>query len=193
MLKQLFLLAELAALYSLVSSCPQIVTRSQWRARAPKSRQNMATPVNHVFIHHTAGQTCSTTSACSKVARDTQNFHMNKRGWADLGYNFLVGGDGKIYEGRGWNKVGAHTVNYNSKAIAISFMGNFDKTLPSAAMRNAARQLIDCGVKKGYIRKTRQIHGHRDAACTACPGAALYNNIKTWPGFKAGRLPGYKC
>lgn len=68
--------------------------------------------------------------------------------WSDLGYSFLVGGDGRIYEGRGWKGVGAHTVNYNSISLGISFMGNFDKERPSAAMINAARNLIDCGVQK---------------------------------------------
>ena len=38
-------------------------------------------------------------------------------GWSDIGYSFLVGGDGKVYEGRGWNHVGAHTSGYNSEGI----------------------------------------------------------------------------
>ncbi|GBO36451.1 Peptidoglycan recognition protein 3, partial [Araneus ventricosus] len=113
--------------------------------------------------------------------------------WADIGYSFLVGGDGRIYEGRGWKAVGAHTYGYNSKAIGISFMGNFDKVQPSAAMVDAARKLIDCGVEKKFISANRQIHGHRDAKCTACPGAALYSIIQKWPGFKGGKLPGYVC
>lgn len=75
-------------------------------------------------------------------------FLYNELEWADIGYNFLVGGDGRIYEGRGWKRVGAHTQNYNSKSIAISFMGNFDKELPNTAMLTAAKNLIDCGVQK---------------------------------------------
>ena len=34
-------------------------------------------------------------------------------GWPDIGYNYLVGEDGQAYEGRGWNKEGAHTYGYN--------------------------------------------------------------------------------
>lgn len=40
--------------------------------------------------------------------------------WADIGYNFLVGEDGNVYEGRGWTQVGAQTLNYNSKSIGIN-------------------------------------------------------------------------
>lgn len=39
-------------------------------------------------------------------------------------FSFLVGGNGKIYEGAGW-RVGAHTVGYNDKSISISFLGDF--------------------------------------------------------------------
>ena len=38
-------------------------------------------------------------------------------GWSDIGYNFLVGEDGNIYEGRGWGKVGAHARGHNSDSI----------------------------------------------------------------------------
>ncbi|GFY74678.1 peptidoglycan-recognition protein SB1 [Trichonephila inaurata madagascariensis] len=113
--------------------------------------------------------------------------------YADIGYNFLVGGDGQIYEGRGWKAVGAHTQGYNSKSLGISFMGNFDKIEPSASMLNAMKNLIDCGMQKKFISATLQIHGHRDAKCTICPGTALYGIIKQWTGFKGGKLLGYVC
>jgi len=174
------------------AACPEIVTRAAWGARSAR-KQVMAVPVGHVFIHHTAGATCNSKDTCSRVARQTQIFHMDTNKWADIGYSFLVGGDGRIYEGRGWTGVGAHTYNYNSKAIGISFMGNFDKVQPNAAMLKAARSLIDCGVQKKYVTAKRQIHGHRDAKCTACPGTALYQIIQGWPGFKGGKLPAYVC
>ncbi|GBN39314.1 Peptidoglycan recognition protein [Araneus ventricosus] len=68
--------------------------------------------------------------------------------WADIVNSFLVGGDGRIYEGRGWKAVGVHTYGCNSKAIGISFMGNFEKAQPSATMIDAAMKLIDCEVEK---------------------------------------------
>ena len=52
-------------------------------------------------------------------------------GWSDIGYSFLVGGDGNVYEGRGWTHVGAHTQGYNSKAFAASMIGSFTSHLPT--------------------------------------------------------------
>jgi len=65
---------------------------------------------------------------------------------ADIGYNFLVGEDGNVYEGRGWDTVGAHAKGYNTRSIGISFIGNFNYRKPNSAAINAAKQLISCGV-----------------------------------------------
>jgi N-acetylmuramoyl-L-alanine amidase len=71
-------------------------------------------------------------------------------GWSDIGYNFLVGNDGNVYEGRGWNRVGAQTYNYNSVSIGIAFIGNFNSHLPNGRALNAAKQLIACGVSQVF-------------------------------------------
>ena len=33
--------------------------------------------------------------------------------WSDIGYSFVVGEDGNVYEARGWDAVGAHTLHHN--------------------------------------------------------------------------------
>jgi hypothetical protein len=45
-----------------------------------------------------------------------------QRQYCDIGYSFLIGGDGNVYEGRGWDRVGSHTIgpkpeefNFNQK------------------------------------------------------------------------------
>jgi hypothetical protein len=38
---------------------------------------------------------------------------------------FLVGGDGNVYEGRGWHQVGAHTYGFNKRSIGIAMIGEF--------------------------------------------------------------------
>jgi hypothetical protein len=37
-----------------------------------------------------------------------------QRQYCDIGYSFLIGGDGNVYEGRGWDRLGAHTEGFNS-------------------------------------------------------------------------------
>lgn len=42
-----------------------------------------------------------------------QTYHMDSKGWDDINSNFFIGGDGAIYEGRGWDKQGAHSKGQN--------------------------------------------------------------------------------
>lgn len=40
--------------------------------------------------------------------------------------SFAIGGDGKVYEGRGFDRVGAHAPSYNNKSIGIVLIGNWE-------------------------------------------------------------------
>uniref|UniRef100_A0A8C3F3N5 Peptidoglycan recognition protein 1 n=1 Tax=Chrysemys picta bellii TaxID=8478 RepID=A0A8C3F3N5_CHRPI len=164
------------------SCCPRIISRSQWRARTPRSRDRLRTPVPYVIIHHTAGNRCYTQASCSEQVRGIQNYHINKRGWSDIGYNFLIGEDGRVYEGRGWSTMGAHAKNWNSKSLGFSFLGTF--TIPNAAALNAARSLIQCAISKGFLSRSYTLKGHRNVSPTSCPGNDLYRVISRWARFK---------
>eukprot|EP00105_Crassostrea_gigas_P026932 XP_011448071.1 PREDICTED: peptidoglycan-recognition protein SC2-like isoform X3 [Crassostrea gigas] len=161
----------------------KVYSRATWGARDPTSVSAISTPVDLFFIHHTTGSRCYDFSTCAAKVRNTQNYHMNTKGWSDIGYSFLVGEDGAVYEGRGWNNVGAHTSGYNSQSFAAAVMGNFMTTKPNTAALNAVKNLIQCGVNLGHITSTYRLYGHRDVSTSSCPGDALYNEIKTWPDY----------
>ncbi|XP_046737185.1 peptidoglycan-recognition protein SC2-like [Diprion similis] len=169
------------------ADCPTIIKRSQWGAREANGNVSplRITPAPFVVIHHTASTACSNQAVCQAKVRNFQIDHIDRRSWSDIGYNFLVGEDGNIYEGRGWDKRGAHTVPFNSRSIGISFIGNFMNREPAAAAVNAAKRLIQCGVELGKIKNTYGLLGHKQAAQTACPGDKLFDMIKTWPGWQS--------
>ncbi|RWS18382.1 peptidoglycan recognition protein 2 precursor-like protein, partial [Leptotrombidium deliense] len=98
------------------SACNGInfISRKEWNASEPKEPSVYINPVPHVFIHHSAGDfECSSFLQCSESVRRIQRFHQDDRGWDDIGYNWLIGGDGNVYEGRNWDKEGAHTLSFN--------------------------------------------------------------------------------
>lgn len=164
--------------------CPTIISRAQWGGKTPTCRK-MSTPVPNVIIHHTEGSFCNTRATCSAQARNIQNYHMNTRKWCDIGYNFLIGEDGVVYEGRGWTTIGAHATPVNPISIGIAFFGSFTSRVPNNAALNAAKQLIACGVAKNFIKRNYVLKGHRNVMSTSCPGNRLYNLITGWPHFKA--------
>jgi len=171
------------------TGCPRIVSRAEWGARAPTSTTAIARPVPRYFVHHSAGNSCFNEASCKSTVKGIQDYHMNSQGWSDIGYNFLVGEDGNAYEGRGWDRVGAHSPNYNSVAIGTCIMGTFTNANPNNAALTATQQLISCGISLGKLSSSYTLHGHRDGTCTSCPGNALYATIRTWPRY-GGTLPG---
>lgn len=96
---------------------------------------------------------------------------MDVGGMSDIQYNFGVGEDGRIYEGRGWTRVGSHTAGYNSLAVGICFIGDFMSRAPNAIAQQAAQDLIAYGVRLGWIATAYTLGGHRNAVgTTTCPG-----------------------
>uniref|UniRef100_A0A667FLM1 Peptidoglycan recognition protein 4-like n=1 Tax=Lynx canadensis TaxID=61383 RepID=A0A667FLM1_LYNCA len=157
-------------------ACSNIVPRSAWEARKTHCPK-MNLPAKYVVIFHTAGRTCIMSDECHLLVQDIQSFFIDRLNSCDIGYNFLVGQDGVIYEGVGWNVQGSRAPGYNDIALGIAFMGTF-------LALEAAQNLIQCAVDKGYLTPNYLLVGHSDIVNTLSPGEALYNIIKTWPHFK---------
>ena len=67
-------------------------------------------------------------------------------GWDDIGYHFLVGEDGRVYEGRAWNNRGAHARQHNAWSYGVCVMGNFMDTMPNEIAIQAVKDIMHCGV-----------------------------------------------
>ncbi|XP_012228599.1 peptidoglycan-recognition protein SC2 [Linepithema humile] len=165
------------------AAAPNIISRAQWGARAPKSQApNLRLkPAPYVIIHHSTSSSCETQTACKQKVKGFQTYHMDSKQWADIGYNFLVGEDGNVYEGRGWDKRGAHSIPFNSKSIGICIIGDYSNRTPNRAAVDAVTNLITHGVQNGQIKSDYKLLGHRQTWQTACPGNSLYTMIQSWP------------
>jgi len=159
-----------------------LVSRRHWLAQPPVESPNpLSLPVQYVIISHTATENCTDRASCTFHVKFIQTFHIESRNWWDIGYNFLVGGDGAAYEGRGWKSEGAHTPGYNSRSIGIAFIGTFNSVLPPKRQILAAQQLIEKGVSLGYVAPDYKLLAARQLQTTPSPGLTLYEDIKTWP------------
>jgi len=175
------------------AACDQfeLVTREEWGARPPVAVAVIPNPVNMTFVHHTAGRPCFDKETCMSYIRAIQNFHMDDNGWNDIGYSFLIGEDGRVYEGRGWGVVGSHTLNYNSVAYGFCILGTFMNMQPNDVALETTQNIINCGVEKGYVVEDYELFGHRDGRCTSCPGDFLYTIINGWPHYSTRPIPIY--
>lgn len=79
--------------------------------------------------------------------------------WSDIAYNFLIGGDGTIYEGRGWNKQGAHEKGLNKHSLGIGILGTFQQVDPLYKQMHATGRLIEEGIRLGKINPCYDLFG----------------------------------
>ncbi|CAF4598852.1 unnamed protein product, partial [Rotaria sp. Silwood2] len=108
--------------YYLPPSCPNILNQSNWNSRPYLFRENLTTfPVTHIVIRQLGdSEPILNQQDCIRNIKDLQDFQMDKLGWADIGFNFLIcnynDDQQQIYRGRGWINRGAHCRghNYNS-------------------------------------------------------------------------------
>jgi N-acetylmuramoyl-L-alanine amidase len=153
-----------------------IHSRASWGARAPRC-ESSTVPVR-ATIHHTVTPTNDSVSPQQRL-RQIQAYHMYTMGWCDIGYNYLVSRDGRVWKGRGKNHLGAHVANNNGGNVGISFMGNYSSTQVSQPQRcNAAHLLRWLHGQNPAVELDRDhIKGHRQYGGTSCPGNALYNQL----------------
>uniref|UniRef100_A0A034VF87 Peptidoglycan-recognition protein LF n=1 Tax=Bactrocera dorsalis TaxID=27457 RepID=A0A034VF87_BACDO len=159
-----------------------LISRDEWSAQTkPDEMQKLQLPIERIIIAHISTAQCENRVQCDARVRGMQAFHVHSNGWGDIGYNFLIGGDGLVYEGRGWYNQGAHTTGYNGNSICIAFIGTFNVEVPTEKDLKAAQLLIDEGVRLGVLTGNYRLYGARQLTATESPGKALYSIIMKWP------------
>ncbi|XP_034480254.1 peptidoglycan-recognition protein LC-like isoform X5 [Drosophila innubila] len=160
----------------------QVISVQNWGGRQPKGNlTKLDLPVHRVIISHTAAEGCESEDVCAARVRVIQGFHMDGWNWDHIGYNFLIGGDGLVYEGRGWDDQGAHTRGYNVDSIGISFIGTFIQIWPTEYQLRACQLLLEEGVRLKKLVPNYKLYGHRQLSATESPGELLYGIIQKWP------------
>lgn len=165
-----------------------IVSRATWGAKPWNGTPDHVTLSQRTefFIHYHGGEPPYSTGV--RVPREIEKIHIGQ-GWAGVGYNFVIDQDGTIYEGRGWEKQGAHCPGHNISGLGVQIAIGGDQE-PSAKALSAARALYDEACRKAG--RTLAKKGHRDGIATACPGGPLYAWIKAGmlaDGYEADPAP----
>ena len=78
--------------------------------------------LDNIVIHHEGNNQ-------TYDVRHVQRQHMFGDGWWDIGYHFIVGPAGTIYEGRDIGVRGSHAKGANTGKIGVLFLGDFEPGL----------------------------------------------------------------
>ena len=144
-----------------------VVGPATWSALLPvaedlkKSRRQ----INEIIVHCTA-----TKEGVPVTIADITKWH-KRRGFATIGYHYVVMLDGKIKGGRDVNISGAHCKGHNSHSIGVCYVGGLSKDGFTKDTRTEAQKksLVNLLKRLRQLYPTATIHGHNEFAKKACP------------------------
>ena len=116
---------------------------------------------------------CTATKEGKPFSRDDVDKMHKAKGWSCVGYNWYIDIDGKIWEARGTDAVGAHCSKYNYISCGICYCGGLDKNGKSKntltdEQKQSLFELVEYLLNK-YNLTISDVYGHRTFANKDCP------------------------
>ena len=123
--------------------------------------------INKIIVH------CSATREGENIPVETiRKWHVEGRGWSDIGYHFYIDLQGEIFNGRDIAKIGAHCKGQNRNSIGICYCGGVEsdgKTPKDTRLDCQKDSLLAVLRTLKAMYPDATIHSHRDYARKACP------------------------
>lgn len=109
----------------------------------------------------------------AKVA-EIRRWHVQDRGWRDIGYHYVIDRDGAVALGRPLGQTGSHVKGRNTGTVGICLIGghgssaydDFSDNFTQAQDRALRAVIADLRRKYGNL----DVSSHSDYAAKACPG-----------------------
>jgi hypothetical protein len=168
-----------------------IISRARWGARYSAGFGPSPLPARELWLHHsvTVAPDLTWVDADGDGVEDDEERAMRtledigqQRFGGGVSYTFAIMPSGRIYEGHGVGRQGAHTGGRNDIARAIVLVGDYSTRPPTDAQQRATAWLVEHGRKQGWWTVYGLSGGHRQApnqVATACPGDAALREIPT--------------
>ena len=123
--------------------------------------------INKIIVH------CSATREGENYTVDTiRSWHVDGRGWSDIGYHFYIDLYGEIHKGRDIAKIGAHCKGQNRNSIGICYCGGVeaDGKTPKDTRLDCQKEALTAVLRTlKAMYPEAVIHSHNDYANKACP------------------------
>ena len=131
--------------------------------------------INKIILH------CSATREGQDISTEIiKGWHVNDRGWSDIGYHYIVLLDGTVDQGRPVKRQGAHVRGYNKDSIGVCYVGGLDadmnpKDTRTDLQKDSLTELISY-LMDSYEDAT--LHGHNEFSSKACPSFNVEEEYK---------------
>lgn len=128
-----------------------------------------------LHIHHTwlPNHDNFTGDNYQSIQDGMRDYHMNQRGWSDIGQHVTLYPDGLFLTGRDFGRAPASITGHNTGAFAVEMLGNFDKG--NDVLKGDQKEAI-LWLTKYFDDKGRTIIFHNEFATKTCPGTSIDKN-----------------
>ncbi|MCH7791717.1 MAG: N-acetylmuramoyl-L-alanine amidase [Planctomycetes bacterium] len=158
---------------------PSVIPRHTWTAADTiAARANPMVRVRRITVHHDGMPPVSLRSRRDVMRRleIIRRSHVNARGWADIGYHFVVDPLGNVWEARPLIYQGAHVKDQNQRNMGIMLLGNFDEQSPTRRALAALDSFLIAQMTR-FAVPVAEVVTHQELAPTACPGRSLQQHM----------------
>ncbi|XP_054265174.1 peptidoglycan recognition protein 4-like isoform X1 [Macrosteles quadrilineatus] len=136
----------------------EIVSRTLWDSLPPRKAEALPGQRLVVWFSDTATPECKNFTDCMSTVQELQIQHMDVLRLPDIKHNFLIGGDGRVYEGRGFG-VKPSNDEYIKKmyplvedTLDIAYITTLEKgDVPSEIMREATINFLKYSKYQGHL------------------------------------------
>jgi len=132
--------------------------------------------INKIIVH------CSATREGENFeVSEIRKWHVEGRGWSDIGYHFYIDLYGNIHKGRDIAKIGAHCKGHNRNSIGICYCGGVeaDGKTPKDTRNTEQKEALLCVLRTlKAMYPNAIIHSHNDFANKACPSFDATNEYE---------------
>lgn len=154
--------------------------------------------IDEIIVHCTATRPewYAGRSAAAKVD-EIRRWHVQERGWRDIGYALLIDRDGTVAKGRDldqdgdvFDDIGAHTAGHNSRSIGVVLVGGHgsradDKFLDNfTPEQDAALRKVIADIRAQFP-SIKKVSGHNEYSTKACPGFHVSGWLSSLPAAGA--------
>ena len=127
--------------------------------------------INDIIIHSTA------TSEGREVSLEEVDCWHRTKGYACIGYHYLIHLDGTVDRGRYLSQPGAHCKGHNSHSIGIAYVGGTDREGNAKDTRTDDQKMALLRLIVKLVKLYRcSVHGHRDYRATECPSFDVHKD-----------------
>jgi len=152
----------------------RVIPRSAWTNEPPITR--LADPmrgISRITVHHDGMSPFYATDQASAAHRIEliRRSHLG-RGWADIGYHYVIDPAGRIYSARPLALQGAHVKYNNEHNLGVMVLGNYERQQPTGATKRTLAAFVGSRMEL-YKVPTGRVFTHQEIRPTACPGRSL--------------------